>query len=53
MRYVIAGISTGVCLPMIEAIGVGWVSTIAAGIQIICTLLVVLTTKFGKGWRES
>ncbi|KAF6836643.1 major facilitator superfamily transporter [Colletotrichum musicola] len=53
MRYLIAGLSTAVCLPLIEAIGVGWSSTISGGIQLICAGLVYLTIKLGESWRKS
>ncbi|KAG7039506.1 MFS general substrate transporter [Colletotrichum scovillei] len=53
MRYMCAGLATAVCLPLIEAIGVGWVSTMSAGIQFICAVLVYLTVRLGEGWRQT
>ncbi|KXH30471.1 hypothetical protein CSAL01_00699 [Colletotrichum salicis] len=53
MRYMFAGLATAVCLPLIEAIGVGWVSTMTARIQFICAGLVYLTIRLGEGWRQT
>ncbi|KAK1687319.1 major facilitator superfamily domain-containing protein [Colletotrichum godetiae] len=53
MRYMFAGLATALCLPLIEAIGVGWVSTMSAGIQFICAGLVYLTVRLGEGWRQT
>lgn len=53
MRYMCAGLATAVCLPLIEAIGVGWVSTMSAGIQFICAGLVYLTVRLGERWRQT
>ncbi|KAK1635840.1 putative MFS transporter [Colletotrichum phormii] len=53
MRYIFAGLATAVCLPLIEAIGVGWVSTMSAGIQFICAGLGYLTVRLGEGWRQT
>ncbi|OHW99373.1 MFS general substrate transporter [Colletotrichum incanum] len=53
MRYMVAGLSTAVCLPLIEAIGVGWVSTMSAAIQFMCAGLVYLTIRLGKSWRKT
>ncbi|WQF78792.1 hypothetical protein CDEST_03806 [Colletotrichum destructivum] len=49
----LAGISTAICLPLIESIGVGWVSTMSAGIQFICAGLVYLTVRLGATWRKT
>ncbi|KAF3809689.1 MFS antiporter QDR3 [Colletotrichum gloeosporioides] len=53
MRYLIAGLSTAVCLPLIETIGVGWSSTLSGGIQFVCAGLVYLTIRLGETWRKS
>ncbi|KAF4431196.1 Itaconate transport protein [Colletotrichum fructicola] len=52
MRYLIAGLSTAVCLPLIETIGVGWSSTLSGGIQFVCAGLVYLTIRLGETWRK-
>ncbi|OLN86074.1 MFS antiporter QDR3-like protein 1 [Colletotrichum chlorophyti] len=53
MRYLIAALSTAVCLPLIEAIGVGWSSTISGSIQLTCAGLVYLTIRLGETWRRA
>ncbi|KAF9871096.1 major facilitator superfamily transporter [Colletotrichum karsti] len=52
MRYLVAALSTAVCLPLIDSIGVGWSSTISGGIQFICAGLVYVTIRFGAAWRK-
>jgi hypothetical protein len=39
-------------LPAIEKIGVGWFSTVSAVFLIISTIMIYLTTLYGRGWRE-
>ncbi|KAH8880989.1 MFS general substrate transporter [Thozetella sp. PMI_491] len=53
MRYCLAGISTAICLPMLDLFGVGWTSTLSAGILIVCAGLVYLTIMLGEKWRDS
>ncbi|KAI2628494.1 MFS general substrate transporter [Hypoxylon sp. NC1633] len=52
MRYLFATISTAVVLPAIEAIGVGWYSTITFFILVASTGGTVLTIQYGQQWRE-
>lgn len=52
MRYLFATISTAVVLPAIEAIGVGWFSTITFFLLLATTAGVVLTIHFGQRMRE-
>ncbi|BDD56922.1 hypothetical protein MPDQ_006381 [Monascus purpureus] len=51
-RYVFAAVGSGVVLPAIQAIGVGWFSTISAFFLIVAGVLVWLTTIFGPRWRD-
>ncbi|EXJ86651.1 hypothetical protein A1O3_03604 [Capronia epimyces CBS 606.96] len=53
IRYVFAAIASGVCLPAIEAIGVGWFSTISSGFLILSAVSVWATTVWGEGWRRA
>ncbi|KAL2431495.1 MFS-type transporter ppsE [Exophiala dermatitidis] len=52
MRFVIAGIGTAVCLPLIHSIGVGWTSTVSAAFVTITAALVFWTIKSGEVWRS-
>ncbi|KAK5289101.1 MFS transporter [Cryomyces antarcticus] len=52
IRYLFAALGTATCLPAIEAIGVGWFSTISAGFLVVSTLLTHATSVYGRGWRE-
>ncbi|KKA27952.1 hypothetical protein TD95_001195 [Thielaviopsis punctulata] len=51
-RYVFAAGGSAVVLPAIEAIGVGWYTTISAGFLIVsvCGLMAVIC--WGKKWRD-
>lgn len=51
-RYVFAAIGSGVVLPAVEAIGVGWFSTISALFLVVAGLCVWATTIFGDQWRK-
>lgn len=51
-RYVFAALGTGVVLPAIQAIGVGWFSTISASFLLLAGSFVWLTTLFGAQWRQ-
>lgn len=53
LRYVFAAVGTGVVLPAIEAIGVGWFSTISACFLILSGVLVWATTIWGSKWRHA
>lgn len=52
IRYVFAAIGSGVVLPAVEAIGVGWFSTISALFLVVAGLCVWATTIFGDQWRK-
>lgn len=52
-RYVFAALGTGVALPAINAMGVGWFSTLSALFSSVSGGLVWLTTVYGPGWREA
>lgn len=51
-RYVLMAAATATCLPSIQAIGVGWTSTISAGLVFIGAGLVLLTLMKGQNWRS-
>jgi MFS family permease len=51
-RYAFGALGTGVVLPAVEAMGVGWFSVISAAFLILSGLLMWLTTIFGAGWRQ-
>ncbi|KAJ5493165.1 hypothetical protein N7539_001911 [Penicillium diatomitis] len=51
-RYVFAALGSGTVLPAVQAIGVGWFSTISACFLVISGLCVWATTIFGSSWRE-
>lgn len=53
LRYVFAAAGSAVCLPAIEAIGVGWFSTISTGFLMISAAMVWATTIWGEGWRKA
>lgn len=52
IRYAFGALGTGVALPAIEAIGVGWFSTISALFLATSGSLIWLTTVAGSGWRQ-
>lgn len=52
IRYVFAAAGSAVCLPAIEAIGVGWFSVISSGFLIVSAVAVWATTVWGEGWRR-
>lgn len=51
-RYFVAALGTGLVLPAIEAIGVGWFSTISAVFLVISGGCVWLSTIYGDKWRQ-
>jgi hypothetical protein len=53
IRYLFAALGTAVVLPAIEKVGVGWFSTISAGFLVVSTILVYVTTRYGRQWREA
>ena len=52
IRYVFAATGSAVCLPAIEAIGVGWFSTISSLFMVVCGGAVWATTMWGADWRR-
>lgn len=52
IRYMFAAAGSAVCLPAIQAIGVGWFSTISAVFLMVCTVLVWAVTEWGEKWRK-
>jgi hypothetical protein len=53
LRYLFACAGTAVCLPAIQAIGVGWFSTISAAFLVASAGLTWLVTLRGREWREA
>jgi hypothetical protein len=51
-RYVFAALGSGLVLPAVEKIGVGWFSTISAVFLVTAGLCVWATTIFGDKWRD-
>ncbi|KAK7413490.1 hypothetical protein QQX98_007638 [Neonectria punicea] len=52
-RFLFAAAGTAVCLPAIEAIGVGWFSTISGLFISVTGFMVWLLTIHGEKWRQS
>jgi len=52
IRYLFAAGGTAVVLPAVEAIGVGWFSTISAAFLVVSTLGIMAAIRWGKGWRD-
>ena len=52
-RYLFACAGTACVLPAIEAIGVGWFSTISSMFLVVTTLASMACIRWGKGWREA
>ena len=52
LRYFFGALGSGLVLPAIEAMGVGWFSTISAFFLILSGVGVWLTTVFGDQWRD-
>lgn len=38
--------------PLLNAIGLGWTSVLVAGVWILISPAVLITTKYGRRWRE-
>lgn len=53
LRYIFAAVSTAVCLPAIDAIGVGWFSTISAAFLVASAVAVWATARWGESWRQN
>ncbi|PYH45457.1 putative MFS transporter [Aspergillus saccharolyticus JOP 1030-1] len=52
-RYVFAALGTGVAMPAVKVIGVGWFNTISAVFLIAAGALVWWTAVSGEAWREA
>ena len=53
IRYVFAAAGSALCLPAIQAIGVGWFSTISCGFMAVTAVAIWATTVWGEGWRKA
>ncbi|KKY26716.1 putative mfs transporter [Phaeomoniella chlamydospora] len=51
-RYLFGAAGSAAVLPAIEAIGVGWFSTISALFLASCAGSIYLTALYGEGWRD-
>ncbi|KAM0325470.1 hypothetical protein ACHAQA_007457 [Verticillium albo-atrum] len=51
MRYCFSAVATASIVPMIDAIGVGWATTISSASVVLGGALVVLVIHFGGSWR--
>jgi MFS family permease len=52
LRYLFAAVGTAAALPIIESIGVGWLSVISSLFLITTAGLVALTCRYGQIWRK-
>lgn len=52
-RYMFAALGSGVVLPALEAMGVGWFSTISALLLVAVGGGLYLTAEYGPRWREA
>lgn len=52
-RYAFAALGTGVVLPAIKKMGVGWFNTVSAGFLVVAGVGVWLTAVYGPGWRRA
>ncbi len=53
IRYVAAAAASAGVLPCVNAIGIGWTNTLAAGISLFGTVCILLTLRYGSKWRET
>ncbi|KAJ5095431.1 hypothetical protein NUU61_004787 [Penicillium alfredii] len=51
-RYVFGALGSGLVLPAVESVGVGWFSTISALFLVVSGVCVWATTIFGDEWRN-
>lgn len=51
-RYLVGCLASAVVLPAVEAIGIGWFTTISAVFLFLSALATMATVQWGKGWRE-
>lgn len=52
IRYMFAALGSAICLPAVEAIGVGWFSTISALFLVVSAVMVWTVTVWGEKWRH-
>jgi MFS family permease len=52
VRYLFGALGTAVVLPAVEAIGVGWFSTISAAFMCVGALGIWIAIIWGPGWRN-
>lgn len=53
VRYLFACAATACVLPAVEAMGVGWFSTISAAFLVAATGCILAAIWWGKGWRDN
>ncbi|KAF5615482.1 dityrosine transporter [Fusarium sp. NRRL 52700] len=51
-RCLVGCVASAVVLPAVEAVGIGWFSTISAAYLIVSALATMAAIQWGKGWRE-
>ncbi|KAH7193151.1 major facilitator superfamily domain-containing protein [Fusarium flagelliforme] len=51
-RYLVGCAASAVVLPAVEAVGIGWFSTISAAYLIVSALATMAAIRWGKVWRE-
>ncbi|CEI70718.1 unnamed protein product [Fusarium venenatum] len=51
MRYIFSAVATASCLPLIEAVGVGWTVTVSSAMVWMGSGLILLTIMKGERWR--
>lgn len=52
VRYCFGAVGSAVVLPAVESIGVGWFSTISAGLMVLGGAGLCMVIRCGKEWRE-
>lgn len=52
VRYLFGAVGSAVVLPAIEGVGVGWFSTISAGLMVLGTAGLCACVRWGAGWRK-
>ncbi|KPM43059.1 hypothetical protein AK830_g3445 [Neonectria ditissima] len=53
MRYLMGCVASAVVLPAVQAIGIGWFTTVSAAYLMVSALGTLAAIRWGKGWRES
>ena len=53
IRYSIAAVGSAVCNTAIDGMGVGWFSTLSAGMLMVSAGFVWVVAIWGEGWREN